>query len=78
MQLVHLRSQRNIENIDKESNKRKRINITYKNVYDEINQIDENDEDVSTYDIKVLKMVTLCSKKDIYIILKKNLIKAII
>ena len=65
MQLVHLRSQRNIENIDKESNKRKRINITYKNVYDEINQIDENDEDVSTYDIKVLKMVTLCSKKDI-------------
>ena len=76
MQLVHLRSQRNIENIDKESDKRKRINITYKNVYDEINQIDENDEDVSTYDIKVLKMVTLCSKRDIYNI-EKNLMKEI-
>ena len=44
-------SQINIENIDKQSDKRNRINMIDKNVSDKINQINENDEYISPDDI---------------------------
>ena len=40
--------------------------MIYKNVYDERNQIGENGEDRSIDDIQVLKLGTLCTKRDIY------------
>ena len=66
MQLKLLISQRNIENIDKQYDERYQINMIDENVSDERNQIDENDEDRSIDDIEVLKVGTLCSKRDIY------------
>ena len=39
---------------------------------DEKNQIDENDEDISTDYIEVLKVGTLCPKRDIYDIEKES------
>ena len=66
MQLGNLRSQINMDNIDKQYDERNQINIIDKNVSDERNQIGKNDEDISTDDIEVLKLGTLCSKRDIY------------
>ena len=43
MQLEILVSPRNIENIDKQSDERNRINMTEEKVSDKINNIDEND-----------------------------------
>ena len=77
MQLVNLRFQRNIENIDKQTHERNQINMIEKNVSDERNHIYEKDENRSTNDIEVLKPRTLCIKIDIYIILKNNMMKAI-
>ena len=50
MQLEHLKSQRNKEDIDKKIDERNQINIIDKKVSDERNKIDENDEDRSTHD----------------------------
>ena len=66
MQLENLRSQINIENIDKQYDERNRIKMIDENVSDEINQIGENDEDRSTDYIEVMKLGTLCSKREIY------------
>ena len=76
MQLEKMISQRNIQDIDKQSYERNQINMIDEKVYDERNQIDENDEYISTDDIEVFNLVTLCSKgRDI--ILKNNLMKEI-
>ena len=53
MQLGYLRSQRNIENINKKSDERNRINMIGKNVSDERNKNGKNDEDISTDDIDI-------------------------
>ena len=66
MQLEHLISQRNMDNIDKKSDERNQINIIDEIVSDERNQKDKNDEYRSTNDIEVFKVVTLCSKIEIY------------
>ena len=42
------------------------------NVYDEKNKIGENDEDRSNDDIEVLKLGTLCFKREIYNIDKQS------
>ena len=39
--------------------------MIHKKVSDERNQIDDNDEDISTNDIEILRVGTLCSKGDI-------------
>ena len=72
MQLVNFISQRNIENIDKKSDTINRINMIDENISDERNQIGENDEDISTDDIEVLKLGKFCSKRYIYNIDKKS------
>ena len=66
MQLGNLIFQRNIYNIYKQYDEINRINMIDENVSDERNQIGENDEDISTDDIEVLKLVTLCSKRERY------------
>ena len=45
MQLGDLRSQRNIDNLDKQSDERNQISIIDEKLSDERNQIDEYDED---------------------------------
>ena len=45
MQIGNLISQRNIENIEKQYNERKRIKMINQKVSDKRNQIGENDED---------------------------------
>ena len=69
-------SQRKIENIDRQSDERNQINMIDEKVSDERNQINENEKVISSDDIEVLKMVTLCSKRDIYNI-EKNMMKEI-
>ena len=75
MRLGNLRCQGSIENIDKQFDERNQINIIDENISDERKQKGENDEDRSIDDVEVLKLGTLCSKIDIYIILKDNLMK---
>ena len=70
MQIGNLISQRNIENIEKQYNERKRIKMINQKVSDKRNQIGENDEDGKSYDIKVLKLVSLSSKRERYNIVK--------
>ena len=65
MHLEDLIPQRNIENIEKKSDEGNRINMIHENLSDKRNQIGKNDEDRSTDDIEVLKLVILCSKRDI-------------
>ena len=66
MQPGNLRSQINIENIYKQIDEINQINMTNENVPDEKNQIGESDEYRSTDDMEVLKLGTLCSKRNIY------------
>ena len=65
MQLGNMRSPINIENITKQSEEINGINIIDENVSDERDLIGENGEYRSTDDIEVLKLVILCSKRDI-------------
>ena len=73
-----MRSQINIEKIDKESNKRNQINMIHKKVSDERNQIDDNDEDISTNDIEILKVGTLCSKENINNIERTKIVRILL
>ena len=63
MKLENLRLQRNIENNDKQSNKRYQINIIDDRESDEIYQIGENMEEKLNRDIEVLKLRKLISQK---------------
>ena len=64
-----------MENIDKQTCGRNHTTMIDENVYDERNQIGENGEDRSTDDVKVLKLGKKIVPKEIYIILKTNLMK---
>ena len=63
MQLENLRPQRNIDNNDKQSDKRYYINMIDDKESDEIYQIGENKEETLNIDIEVLKLRKLISQK---------------
>ena len=66
MHLGDLRSQININNIDKKYDKIDQINMIDEKESDGRNKIGENDEDRSTDDMEFLKQGTFCSKNYIY------------
>ena len=66
IQLGTVRSQINIENIDKQSEERNGINMIDEKVSEKINNMDENDEYILPDDMEVLKVGTLDSKRYIY------------
>ena len=63
MQLENLRPQRNIDNNDKQSDKRYYINMIDDKESDEIYQIGENKEETLNIDIEVLKLRKFISQK---------------
>ena len=65
LKLIKLISKIYIDNVDKESDEKMWIDISYDKDYDERCQIGENGEDRLTDDIEVLKLVKLSSKKNI-------------
>ena len=76
MQLEKLRPQKNIENNDKKSNERYKINMIDEKYSDGRDQISKNDEERVTDDIEFFKLAKLSSKKMMTILIK-NLMKEI-
>ena len=65
LKLGKFSSQKNIDNIEKESDKMNWMYMIDEKKYDERDQIGENDEYILTNDIDSLKLGTLISQKNI-------------
>ena len=64
LKLVKLSSQKNVDNIEKESDERNRVDMSDDKDSDERYQISKNDEKRVTGDIEVLKLGKNISKKN--------------
>ena len=65
LKLVKLSPQKNIDNIEKESDEGNQMDMSDDKDYDERYQIDKDDEEIVTHDIEVLKQGKLGSQKSI-------------
>ena len=65
MQLENFRPQRNMENIDKQSDERNQINMIDDREYDDIDKIGRNEDETLNTDTEVLKLGKFSSQKNI-------------
>ena len=77
LKMGKLSSQKNIDNIEKESDERNRMDMSDDKDSDERDQLDKNDEERATNDIEVLKPVTCGFCRKIQTIIINNPMKEI-